>query len=163
MKKLLYIIILTSIFSCKNDAKFYEGKKLAEFPKTTFIPTLENKIAVDKNSVYCATLLFAWDEIRKMFIRIVKMCFQEDKIEAFLKNFEEVKQQIRNFEGNQFLELYQDKNDKRIFFTYSYWENETALENYRNSTLFNEVWSYTKTLFSDKPEAWSVNRLVTLS
>jgi hypothetical protein len=65
MKKLLYIIILTSIFSCKNDAKFYEGKKLAEFPKTTFIPTLENKIAVDKNSVYCATLLFAWDEIRK--------------------------------------------------------------------------------------------------
>jgi heme-degrading monooxygenase HmoA len=91
------------------------------------------------------------------------MCFQEDKIEAFLKNFEEVKQQIRNFEGNQFLELYQDKNDKRIFFTYSYWENETALENYRNSTLFNEVWSYTKTLFSDKPEAWSVDKLATLN
>ncbi len=98
-----------------------------------------------------------------MFIRIVKMRFHEDKIEAFLNNFEEVKQHIRNFEGNQFLELYQDKNDKRIFFTYSYWENEAALEKYRNSTLFNEVWSYTKTLFSDKPEAWSVDRLVTLN
>jgi heme-degrading monooxygenase HmoA len=98
-----------------------------------------------------------------MFIRIVKMRFQEDKIEAFLANFETVKHQIRNFEGNQFLELYQEKTDKRIFFTYSYWENEAALENYRNSTLFNEVWSYTKTLFSDKPEAWSVDRLVTLN
>ena len=98
-----------------------------------------------------------------MFIRIVKMRFNEDKIEAFLTNFEAVKQHIRNFEGNQFLELYQDKNDQRIFFTYSYWENEQALENYRNSILFNEVWSYTKTLFSDKPEAWSVDRLVTLS
>ncbi len=98
-----------------------------------------------------------------MFIRIVKMRFHEDKIEAFLSNFEAVKQHIRNFEGNQFLELYQDKNDQRIFFTYSYWENEQALENYRNSILFNEVWSYTKTLFSDKPEAWSVDRLVTLS
>ena len=98
-----------------------------------------------------------------MFIRIVKMRFNEDKIEAFLSNFEAVKQHIRNFEGNQFLELYQDKNDQRIFFTYSYWENEQALENYRNSILFNEVWSYTKTLFSDKPEAWSVDRLVTLS
>lgn len=90
------------------------------------------------------------------------MRFQEDKIEAFLNNFEEVKHHIRNFEGNRFLELYQDKNDKRIFFTYSYWENEEALENYRKSDLFEGVWSYTKTLFSDKPEAWSVDRLVTL-
>lgn len=91
------------------------------------------------------------------------MRFQEDKIEAFLNNFEEVKHHIRNFEGNRFLELYQDKNDKRIFFTYSYWENEEALENYRKSALFDCVWTYTKTLFSDKPEAWSVDRLVTLS
>ena len=91
------------------------------------------------------------------------MRFQEDKIEAFLNNFEEVKHHIRNFEGNRFLELYQDKNDKRIFFTYSYWENEEALENYRKSDLFEGVWSYTKTLFSDKPEAWSVDRLVTLN
>ncbi len=90
------------------------------------------------------------------------MRFQEDKIEAFLNNFEEVKHHIRNFEGNRFLELYQDKNDKRIFFTYSYWENEEALENYRKSALFDDVWTYTKTLFSDKPEAWSVDRLVTL-
>jgi heme-degrading monooxygenase HmoA len=94
-----------------------------------------------------------------MFVRIVKMRFHEDKIEAFLNNFEEVKHHIRNFEGNRFLELYQDKNDKRIFFTYSYWENEAALEMYRNSILFNEVWSYTKTLFSDKPEAWSVTEI----
>ncbi len=91
------------------------------------------------------------------------MRFHEDKIEAFLNNFEEVKHHIRNFEGNRFLELYQDKNDKRIFFTYSYWENEEALENYRKSDLFEGVWSYTKTLFSDKPEAWSVDRLVTLN
>lgn len=90
------------------------------------------------------------------------MRFHEDKIEAFLNNFEEVKHHIRNFEGNRFLELYQDKNDKRIFFTYSYWENEEALENYRKSVLFDGVWTYTKTLFSDKPEAWSVDRLVTL-
>jgi len=98
-----------------------------------------------------------------MFIRIVKMRFHEDKIAAFLANFETVKHHIRSFDGNQFLELYQDKNDPRLFFTYSYWENEAALEKYRNSILFKEVWSYTKALFSDKPEAWSVNRLVTLS
>ena len=98
-----------------------------------------------------------------MFVRIVKLTFQEDKIADFLANFEEIKHQIRNFEGNEFLELYQDKHDARIFFTYSYWRDEEALEKYRKSALFNEVWTYTKTLFADKPEAWSVNKLATLT
>jgi len=98
-----------------------------------------------------------------MLVRIVKLRFQEDKIEAFLNNFEAVKHQIRAFEGNQFLELYQDKTDTCVFFTYSYWEDEAALENYRNSILFKEVWSYTKTLFSAAAEAWSVTKLETLS
>jgi len=56
-----------------------------------------------------------------MFVRIVKMGFHEDKIDAFLDNFEQVKLNIRNFPGNRFLELYRDKNDPTIFFTYSYW------------------------------------------
>ena len=97
-----------------------------------------------------------------MFVRIVKMRFQEDKIEVFLENFEENKKHIRNFEGNRLLELYRDKNDPRIFFTYSYWENESDLENYRKSELFGRVWKFTKALFSDKPEAWSVDKLESL-
>ena len=55
-----------------------------------------------------------------MFVRIVKMRFHEDKVEAFLANFHEVKHLIRGFEGNQFLELYRDKEDPCVFFTYSY-------------------------------------------
>ncbi|NHN24998.1 antibiotic biosynthesis monooxygenase [Flavobacterium jejuense] len=97
-----------------------------------------------------------------MFVRIVKMRFQEDKIDLFLTNFNQVKEKIRGFEGNAFLELYQDKNDPRIFFTYSYWQTEENLENYRNSVLFKEVWNYTKKLFSDKPEAWSVDKIASL-
>jgi len=90
------------------------------------------------------------------------MSFHEDKIDDFLANFHEVKDKIRNFEGNNFLELYQDKNNKSVFFTYSIWQNEEDLENYRHSDLFKEVWSYTKQLFNAKPEAWSVDKLVTL-
>ncbi|OIQ16624.1 MAG: antibiotic biosynthesis monooxygenase [Flavobacterium sp. MedPE-SWcel] len=97
-----------------------------------------------------------------MFVRIVKLSFQEDKIDAFLNNFEEVKQHIRNYPGNRFLELYRDKNNPSIFFTYSYWESEEDLENYRKSELFTEVWAFTKKLFNDKPEAWSVDKLATL-
>lgn len=97
-----------------------------------------------------------------MFVRIVKMGFYEDKVQAFLDNFEQVKEQIRNFPGNRFLELYQDKNDPTMFFTYSYWEDEADLEKYRQSELFIEVWAFTKHLFNQKPEAWSVDKLVTL-
>jgi heme-degrading monooxygenase HmoA len=97
-----------------------------------------------------------------MFVRIVKMSFQEDKISNFLENFEVIKEKIRNVPGNRLLELYQDKNEKCIFFTYSYWETEQDLENYRNSELFFEIWTDTKKLFNNKPEAWSVDKLVSL-
>lgn len=90
------------------------------------------------------------------------MRFQEDKIDAFVENFHQIKDKIRDFEGNQFLELYQDKNDNRIFFTYSFWETEAHLEKYRHSELFKEVWTYTKAMFSDKPEAWSVDKIASL-
>ena len=97
-----------------------------------------------------------------MFVRIVKMSFQEDKISNFLENFEVIKEKIRNVPGNRLLELYQDKNEKCIFFTYSYWESEQDLENYRNSELFFDIWTDTKKLFNNKPEAWSVDKLVSL-
>lgn len=90
------------------------------------------------------------------------MEFREEKTEAFLSNFEEVKEKIRNFPGCCFLELYRDKNNETIFFTYSRWEDEGDLENYRNSPLFKEVWSQTKPMFRKRAEAWSVDTLVRL-
>ena len=97
-----------------------------------------------------------------MFVRIVKLSFHEENIPAFLENFELMKEKIRNAPGNRFLELYQDKNNKCIFFTYSYWETEQDLENYRNSELFDGIWNFTKKLFNDKREAWSVDKLASL-
>lgn len=97
-----------------------------------------------------------------MFIRIVKMTIQESKIESFVENFNKNKQKIRNFDGCRLLELYKDKHTASIFFTYSYWATESDLKNYRNSKLFKEVWAKAKTTFKDKPEAWSVDKLIRL-
>lgn len=94
-----------------------------------------------------------------MLVRIVKMSFKSDKVADFLKNFDENKHQIRNFDGCCLLELYRDKHNNTTFFTYSYWESEKHLEHYRNSQLFKTVWSKTKTMFNKKPEAWSVDKL----
>jgi heme-degrading monooxygenase HmoA len=73
-----------------------------------------------------------------------------------------MKDKIRNAQGNRFLELYQDKNNPCIFFTYSYWETEDDLENYRKSELFYDVWTFTKNYLMHKPEAWSVDKLLCL-
>ncbi len=96
-----------------------------------------------------------------MLVRIVKMTFKTDKVDTFLTNFNENKEKIRNTNGCNFLELYRDKTNPNIFFTYSYWETAQDLENYRNSNLFKKVWKKTKVLFNDKPEAWSVDKIST--
>ncbi|GAA4269534.1 putative quinol monooxygenase [Hyunsoonleella aestuarii] len=97
-----------------------------------------------------------------MIVRIVKMGFHENSVDAFLKNFEANKFQIRGFNGCNFLELYRDKHNPTVFFTYSYWDSEEDLQCYRKSDLFKAVWAKTKPLFNIKPEAWSLDKLESL-
>lgn len=47
-------------------AQYAEPENLSEYAKTLVVPTMEHLIPVDSNLVYCATLLFAWDEVRKI-------------------------------------------------------------------------------------------------
>ncbi|MFI8378149.1 putative quinol monooxygenase [Leeuwenhoekiella sp. NPDC079379] len=97
-----------------------------------------------------------------MIVRLVKMEFKPEEIENFKILFEGVKEHIRSFEGCKFLELLNGTDNKTIFFTHSYWESAEALETYRKSELFKTTWARTKVLFNAKPEAWSVEKFVTL-
>nr|WP_299340345.1 antibiotic biosynthesis monooxygenase [Allomuricauda sp.] len=94
-----------------------------------------------------------------MLVRIVKLTLKPENIPSFEQIFNDSKKKIVAFEGCTFLELYQDLNHPNIFFTYSFWENEAALDNYRSSSFFINVWGQTKKLFQEKPEAWSVAKL----
>ncbi len=97
-----------------------------------------------------------------MLIRIVRMTFREDAVERFLEDFETNKAKIRSFPGCTHLELWQDENEGNIFSTYSYWEDESALDQYRDSELFKTVWAVTKPLFTDKPMAFSSKKIMEL-
>ena len=94
-----------------------------------------------------------------MIIRIVKMEFRHEEIEAFRQLFEARKCLIRNFEGCTHLELWQDRNRPEVFFTYSWWDSEAHLDAYRASHFFDDTWKLTKDKFAAKPEAWSVEAL----
>lgn len=90
------------------------------------------------------------------------MTFLPEQISDFLILFESVKAKIRSFEGCQHLELWGDKNDERIFFTYSIWNSEADLTRYRFSGFFKDTWDRTRKSFADKAEAHSIERLITV-
>lgn len=88
-------------------------------------------------------------------IRIVKLTLNPDHLDDFIAHFDTVKNKINTFPGCVGMQLLTDKKQKGVVFTYSKWENEEALENYRNSELFQGIWPNVKKWFIDKPQAWS--------
>lgn len=94
-----------------------------------------------------------------MINRIVKMEFKDENCQDFADFSEEIKNTIRNFEGCHELNIHRDIKHKNIFFTCSVWENEEALNKYRKSDFFNNIWPQTKKWFSAKPHAWSTEIL----
>ena len=90
--------------------------------------------------------------------RIVKLSILPSKQISFEQFFGEKRNIILSFEGCKHVELLKSSGD--IYFTYSIWDDETSLNAYRNSTPFEKIWSKTKTFFSGKPEAWSLDKII---
>jgi len=88
-------------------------------------------------------------------IRTVRMTFQKECVNDFLDIFHGSKEKIRNMPGCIHLELWEDLKKPNVFTTYSKWDSEENLNNYRNSDVFGEVWPKTKALFDKAPEAAS--------
>jgi len=94
-----------------------------------------------------------------MLKRVVKMQFQDQKINEFISIFNHAKPFILKIPGCIHVELLKDIKDPSVMFTLSHWESEEALNQYRNSELFVKTWAETKFLFKAKPEAWSLVQL----
>lgn len=97
-----------------------------------------------------------------MIIRIVRMHFTEAGVEEFLEIFNEHKQAIRNFPGCSHLQLLKDVEDDCCYTTLSHWDKAGSLENYRKSELFGKVWGRVKTLFSERSQAFSLEKFIEL-
>jgi quinol monooxygenase YgiN len=97
-----------------------------------------------------------------MITRIVRMHFRASEVDVFLKIFEENKVAIRNFPGCTRLELMKDANQENTFTTLSHWNSAADLEEYRKSELFKGVWVRVKALFSENPQAFSLDKFIEL-
>lgn len=84
------------------------------------------------------------------------MDFEQEKVEDFLSLFESVKDKIVAFPGCKHVELCRDSKIDHVFYTFSEWDSEEHLEDYRHSELFEDTWAKTKVYFSGKPLAYSL-------
>jgi heme-degrading monooxygenase HmoA len=97
-----------------------------------------------------------------MIIRIVRMHFSEAGIEEFLEIFDRHKEAIRNFPGCTHLQLLKDIDDALCYTTLSHWDKQESLDLYRKSELFSKVWGRVKTLFSERSQAFSLDKFIEL-
>jgi (4S)-4-hydroxy-5-phosphonooxypentane-2,3-dione isomerase len=95
-----------------------------------------------------------------MIIRIVKMAFIHEQIDTFVKIFADAQSKIEAFPGCRGVDLTRDLRQANIFITISIWDNLESLDNYRESELFISTWAQTKILFSERPDAWSLDKLM---
>jgi quinol monooxygenase YgiN len=91
-----------------------------------------------------------------MITRIVKLTFEEDKVDDFLSFFETIKHVVNEFPGCRGMKLYQDIQHPNVIMTYSHWRSQEDLDHYRDSEAFGQIWPGIKPWFKEKPEAWSV-------
>ncbi len=88
--------------------------------------------------------------------RIVRLEFDPERVGEFTEFFRANKEVIGSFPGCISLNLHRDANIPHVFYTLSIWENEEALERYRESETFERLWSYAKARFAGKPQAFSL-------
>jgi quinol monooxygenase YgiN len=91
-----------------------------------------------------------------MLIRVVRMTFIPERVPEFLRLFQASEDLIRDMPGCRFLELWQDADQPHVYCTHSHWESAEALNAYRQSALFGQIWPATKALFAAPPLAFSV-------
>ncbi|MFH2141046.1 MAG: antibiotic biosynthesis monooxygenase family protein [Bacteroidota bacterium] len=91
-----------------------------------------------------------------MIIRIVKMEVKDSEIENFKSMIQSIQDKIESFDGCHSVNILCDKNQSNRFFSYSSWETEQHLNDYRKSEFFVEIWSEVKKFFIKEAQAWTV-------
>ena len=94
-----------------------------------------------------------------MIVRIVKLVMKPEEAGTFKTYFATVDDAIRNQPGCLLLQAWQDIHQSNIFFTYSLWDTEADLNQYRASEFFSIFWKTVKPWFAEKAETWTFNKI----
>jgi heme-degrading monooxygenase HmoA len=94
-----------------------------------------------------------------MITRIVKLTIAPEFMADFLSYFNNIKSAIRSSPGCRHLEVLRSRQDERMVFTLSKWDDEAHLGNYLHSERFRKTWSVVKPMFDESAQAWTLEQL----
>lgn len=94
-----------------------------------------------------------------MIIRIVKMYLKKDEIKSFTDFFSSFQNQILEFDGCMHHDLFPDKDNKEIYYSYTIWKSEVKLKKYRNSELIKNISKAVEPKCEKEPLAWTVDKV----
>ncbi|ACF14489.1 Antibiotic biosynthesis monooxygenase [Chloroherpeton thalassium ATCC 35110] len=94
-----------------------------------------------------------------MIIRLVKMSFQPQESTRFLSLYKQVHPKILSFPGCVSVELLHEVHDEHAYTTYSLWQNNDALEAYRQSDFFKATWTEVRKMLRSKTLAISYRKV----
>lgn len=84
---------------------------------------------------------------QRPILRIVRMHFREECVANFVDAFDDIQPQVAAVPGCLGVMLLRDAADVSAVSTLSLWANAEALDAYRKSALFGEIWPNTKAQF----------------
>ncbi len=90
-----------------------------------------------------------------MIVRIVHMFFRPHALEQLMPLIHRQLRNVMSHPGCLAVKLFRDTSDPDHLCTFSIWEDQEALDDYRQSDHFIEVWSTLKSHFAKPPQAYS--------
>lgn len=94
-----------------------------------------------------------------MIVRIVELSIREEELDVAKALLAAVAPRVRSFNGCTHLRILFDIHQPHHITTYSHWNSEDDLNNYRASLVFKDFWGKIKPLFAEAPRAWSSSTL----
>ncbi len=94
-----------------------------------------------------------------MILRVVKMELIEKKVELFELFMKNLKDEKLKQEGCLHHDIFCDKDNSLIYFSYTIWATEKYLKKYKKTELFKEVTRTIRTLCFKEPIAWTVENV----
>jgi len=88
--------------------------------------------------------------------RIVKLTFKPEHITDFETYYETIRTKVAGQPGCNGVTFLKEQNNTGVFFTYSKWDSEVDLNNYRGTEVFGQIWPTVKNWFGAKAEAWTL-------
>lgn len=87
------------------------------------------------------------------------MTVKEQYIDSFRKRVPVISNEVRRVSGCMHNDIFRDRNNDNIFYSYTIWSSEEDIERYLKSMYYKEIWGDIWDYFKKEPMAWKIDNM----